>query len=78
MEYIDGCCDPLPDGRVFRLAKSGNFISSGTLYGSDPIKEHIRTHKSKLKGSFDKIWAKCIAISVKIGYAQIPIEFKTY
>ena len=53
IDHIEGCCDPLPDGRVIRVARGGNFISSGTLWNADTIKEHIRTHKRKVKGTSD-------------------------
>lgn len=51
--HIEGCDDPLPDNRVVKVARVGNFVSSGTLWNSDTVKEHIRTHKSKVKGTFD-------------------------
>lgn len=47
IEWINNYSDQLPDCKVFRAMKSGNFIGSKCLWSSESVCEHIRTHGTK-------------------------------
>ena len=55
IQYIPHCNDPLPDMKIFRINKCGNFCSSKTLFNTDAFREHIETHKRNKRSNDKKI-----------------------